>query len=611
MKFLHQNLLLGAAATLLLTGCIDDNYDLSNVDTTSEFRVNDLVLPLNLEPVELHDIIKVEEGDQLHEVTIDGYTFYAVDQTGSITSDGMDIEPVVSTVATMNPTEATFRPKIMSSVSKKRAGNDIRTYFLIQEVYEDLKYEDDNVDGTVRYITSLGYKPLKFRMDLQILSDLRGITSELENIELAIPAGLSIVSITAPGYTFHPGDYNALTGELSIDHISVNDDMTTSIEITSNGINFDLPVYTGPNVNPADRPYVYNPATKKGKFQLNSQFSILKSDLIFTADLASLNNIPEELNFRVTYKVDDLEATTLTGDIQYDLDPGAISPVELTNLPDFLDDPETNLMLSNPQIYLKLQNPISKYGLKYEAKLEITPERENQASQTISSPMIVVPVGDYDDIYFVLAPDPDNVSNGIPEGYNPKPGEDLKKLTYNNLGDILKGEGLPQRLDIKISDAQIPEQRLLNPLEFDTRIEGMEGSYYFLAPLSLKEGSEIVKTVDGWWTEDLADLNIDHLTISADAFNGLSTGVLVEVYAIDQNRKQISTTGTVKLERNAQNAPIEITLTGLDGKPINNLDGIQLYVIAGENNGEPLAPDQYITLENLKAKVTGNYTRKL
>ncbi len=41
------------AAMLLLTGCMDDNYDLSNIDTTSEVKVNGLVLPVNVKPVTL------------------------------------------------------------------------------------------------------------------------------------------------------------------------------------------------------------------------------------------------------------------------------------------------------------------------------------------------------------------------------------------------------------------------------------------------------------------------------------------------------------------------------------------------------------------------------
>ena len=42
-----------ASALLMLPGCIDDNYDLSDIDTTTELKVNDLVVPLNLKSISM------------------------------------------------------------------------------------------------------------------------------------------------------------------------------------------------------------------------------------------------------------------------------------------------------------------------------------------------------------------------------------------------------------------------------------------------------------------------------------------------------------------------------------------------------------------------------
>ena len=88
----RQHALAATAATtmtMLLTGCIDNGYDLTDIDTTSEIKVNDLTLPVNLAPVTLSDIIAVgeNEDDKVKEVTINGKTFYAVEETGSFSSD--------------------------------------------------------------------------------------------------------------------------------------------------------------------------------------------------------------------------------------------------------------------------------------------------------------------------------------------------------------------------------------------------------------------------------------------------------------------------------------------------------------------------------------------
>ena len=39
------------SALLLLPGCIDKNYDLSDIDKTTQINVKDLVVPVNVEAI--------------------------------------------------------------------------------------------------------------------------------------------------------------------------------------------------------------------------------------------------------------------------------------------------------------------------------------------------------------------------------------------------------------------------------------------------------------------------------------------------------------------------------------------------------------------------------
>lgn len=41
------------ASLMLLSACVDDSYDLSDIDTSMEVKVNDLVIPVNLGTVTL------------------------------------------------------------------------------------------------------------------------------------------------------------------------------------------------------------------------------------------------------------------------------------------------------------------------------------------------------------------------------------------------------------------------------------------------------------------------------------------------------------------------------------------------------------------------------
>lgn len=595
---LNKFLLLGASS-LLLTGCIDNNYDLADVDTTTELKVNDLVLPLNLAPVELQDIIHVEGEDKFNIYEVDGATFYGVMQTGSFRSEEVDIKAVTSTPSPMNATTAVFHP-----TADAPAPPNGKLYLLMDPVVEPISYLDNNVDGSVLELTNLYFEDVTFEMKLRIAANLTGLTTYLKDLELQIPAGLTVKNVVAPGYTYNPQHYNSDSGLLKLDRVDVVNGQQFNIDVITTAINLNLKYYNDLPV----KPYTYNPETKTGTFDLESEFSIEKGYLAFEEKTpGALANLSDEVTFSVDYKMGDIVANALKGKIQYELDGVDIDPVDLSDLPSFLSEEGTNIALVNPMIFLQLQNPVAQYGLGYQAYLDIIPERDGVADAGFMSPMIEASKDATGDINIMLAANPEGTTY-VPTDY--KPG--LIKKTYENLGEILAGNGMPTKLNINVVDAQIPPTTVTNALRLgkDTGIEGMEGSYTFLAPIALTDGSEIVKTVDGWWTEDLADLNLDYVTITADAINNLPTGVTLRLWAIDNEMKKVSTEGRLELPLGADNTDISVTLNGIDGKPINNLDGIQLIVTSENTMTEPLAPTQTLILNNIRAKVTGNYTHK-
>lgn len=594
----HFSKLICGAATfsMLLTSCIDDNYDLSDIDTTSEFKVDNLALPINLDPVVLSDIIKIKEGDELKEVTIGDNTFYAVQRSGEFNSDGIYVNKFEAGAEKMNDRTATFRLRGSSSAPGKRNASSNELMYLISPVRENLEYDATDIDGSVRDLTVIYFDDTVLKLTISTNGLSSGIQSRLTDVQLTVPKGLSIKNVKAGGVNYGPNAYDPDSGTLTLAEGFDLTNNQASIEITADGVS--LAGYDGT--------FTYNPTSDSGTFKLQSVFNIESANLRLTGDAGALASI-QEVNFNVQYQLGSLMVNAILGSIEYDLSGTGldIDPINLSNMPTFLEDPETDLRLSNPQVYLQLKNPIGQYGLKYQSSLNILVQRDGQPDLKFPSPLVKVPatIGMYN---FVLAPYPEKISS-IPAEF----ASDIEKLTYENLGNILSGNGLPNSLDIQLVNPMIPEQQLTSPFRLGTSIEGMEGSYMFLAPLSLAEDSQIVKVVDGWWSEDLSDLNIDLLSITTNVTNEVSTSVILNVYAIDRNGEPISTVGSLELPENAVNQPIEIKLMGLDGKPFNNLDGVKIYVMAGENEGQPLAPSQSITLDNIKARVTGNYIRKL
>lgn len=66
MNLKHVKAGILAGIPLLMSGCVDNDYDLSNVDTTSEIKITDLVLPVNIDAVTLNDIFDIDEESEIN-----------------------------------------------------------------------------------------------------------------------------------------------------------------------------------------------------------------------------------------------------------------------------------------------------------------------------------------------------------------------------------------------------------------------------------------------------------------------------------------------------------------------------------------------------------------
>ena len=122
------------------------------------------------------------------------------------------------------------------------------------------------------------------------------------------------------------------------------------------------------------------------------------------------------------------------------------------------------------------------------------------------------------------------------------------------------------------------------------------------------------KTWDDWNDKDVDKFAIRELTLSAVAtstipLNATMTAVPLVIGA--DGTPVIDHTATCKaiaLPGEASNAPISISIVANDPeKPIRHLAGIRIQARVTPHNNEPLAPDQTISLTDIKAAVSGYY----
>lgn len=143
---MKQFLYLSAAAGLMavsMASCIDDKYDLDNLDKTSEFRLVDLTLPVNVSEVKLDQIIKLEENSSLKVVEMNGKEVYAVVQSGDFESQSLKIQDIDADIPAISPAYVDFK---LISV----AGT--HNFELNDVAPQALSFTADNVDD---YITGL------------------------------------------------------------------------------------------------------------------------------------------------------------------------------------------------------------------------------------------------------------------------------------------------------------------------------------------------------------------------------------------------------------------------------------------------------------------------
>ncbi len=592
---MKQILLHGGLSVILLTsltGCFDENYDLSDIDTTSEFKVKDLVLPFNLDPVTLSDIIEIKEGDQIKEITINGETVYAVQESGEFKSDDIsipgfstdDINVAPTTIKFMisqTPGDASFG--VVDPIDLK-----FKDFITQDELNKSISFTASGIDDAIVQITDLYTGDFYIRLDFEVSDALaRCADTEIKNLLIDLPKGMKVDEIyPTPS---NGNGYDPNTGRLNISSIKIYGGKAelylkaSMISLTANDCGID---YASHSLN------------------LESVINISDEAILsVTPQSTEVSTLPEQANLNINYTITPLYVEAVSGTINYHLDGINIDPISLSNLPDFLAGDETNLILANPQIYLSVNNPVANDKLGFSTGLNITAVRGSEETQFPLNNTITVGYNNGVDgpYQFCLSPnDPQNK----PDYYDM-----ASHVMYTDLSYVISGNGLPESLDINLVNPQIYLQDV-EKFELNRDLHKLEGTWEFLAPLAMAYGTEakIVYTdvVDGWGSEDLDKLIIQKLEVNLNITNDTSLEATLSGYPIDKNGNKINGVNIegATIPGGAKDAPVTIYITG----EVRNLDGIKFTAIVKPENNNALSPNQSITLSDIKAKVSGNYT---
>lgn len=570
----------------LLAGCVNDDYDLSDIDTTTRITINDLTIPVNIDVVTLGDIITFDEDSKIQPVTINGREFYALRESGSFESDAIEIDKVTAPAPTLSPTTAHLDRMPLPPVD---IPGEVTISYEITPMGNGIVYNAGHVDDAI--------------VDLEFIKASMSLSIQLETLN--IPGGVKravftdVVIQLPKGLDADPeeGSYDPVSGLWSIARHEASGQSTRLI-INASGVDFKQ---AGASIRP-DHTFYYE-----------GDFRILQGAVTIVPEPTTISQLPASLEFRASYSVSDMVATSFTGMVNYKLDGLGIDPVSLSDIPDFLSGEGTNIRLANPQIYLQVNNPVADDNLDCSTGITLTAMRDGGHSLSFSPDNGAFTIGHNaaDNKYnFVLAPDLDNLTT--PDEYV----AGLEFVEFSTLTDLLSTpenypvSGLPTSIGIRLDDPQIPLSRV-SDFALGRQIPAVHGSYELIAPLALEEGSLIIytDTQDGWNDEDVDAITVSKLSLTFTATN--STPISAELYAwpIDVNGNRIKGVEikSSTLPANSEDVPVTIELTG----EVKHLDGVVFEArVSGSKDSSSLTPAQSITLRNVRANVSGYYEKE-
>lgn len=565
-----------AAIASTAWSCIDDKYDLSDIDTTVRVDVDNLVIPVNIDEIQMKSIIDLKEDGVIK--IVNGQ--YAVVEEGPISSADIEIAPISIAAPTINPSVTRHQAVPLSNVDLKFAISSNPSFF---------KFESTGISIDIVDINRV-YANLNLEISLNI-SPNPGGTMTIEGLQIQFPKGLIIPD----------SKYNIETGVYKADKINVVGGKA-SLLIAAEGI--DLTYF----------PNAFDKANRT--FSLDGEFTFIGGELICLG--ATLHN---EIELTVSYSITgksggDISVDAVDGRIEYSISDVNISRVNINDLPDVLNQEGTNISLANPVIYLKVNNPLQSSDLYAQTGMSITAYRNGVASKPYNLDQTMT-IGYNPEVDPASAKNPDGIysyylsplelaqSQIDPEFAN------AKHYLYSQLGNILSGNGIPSELAIDLINPEVPDQKVSH-FRLGQNFGSVEGKYKFVAPIQFAGGSQIVyaETETGWGSEDLDNLTIETLDVDFIISTNIPLALEFTGYPIDANCNRINNVSIVgaNIDANADNQKVTVHITG----SIRGLDGIEFRAVAkAAANGSALSPDMDIKISNLRPRVKGYFEKEL
>lgn len=588
-------------ASSALYSCMDNAYDLSDIDTTVRLQTTELTVPINLDVLTLDQVMDIEDdGDIVKDIDPEtGQRIYAIKREGTFNSDDITVNPFVIGKPDITPTTASlylgaddlYQDIFGESFSAEVTG----FYIIIPEDLEPAKFDAsaNDIDKAIHEVKGLGVETT-FTTTLKVTEVKESLFGHMkfEKLILKLPAGLKA------SYVHKNGKEYPIQKDGTLDLSDI------AIEPTRNGelkLQFDID-----SIDATQGNIELNYDTHSLDFK--DEIKIMQGAI--TMSNVEINDLPQSIGFELQPELDDIHIYSFSGEFEYDVEDFSIDPIDLTSLPDFLNQTGTTIRLENPQIYLSLNNPLNKYDVEFESGFQMTAVAGND--KNTYSP-------DNDQLIQIRATGKDSEGNYLPNEIVMSPEKPTHyyegythpdHIQFTGLRDLLAetGDAIPELINVDVVNPKMPTQSVKD-FHLGEDLEAVHGSYAFYAPLQLSEGSQIAytDTIDGWNGDDVDAITLTKVVVEFDATTDLPYEVQLSIAPITFNAVDITESSQVTLEANATDQPVQLAITGT----IKHLDGIKIKAKVISKNANVMSPDMQLYMKNSKITLSGYYEREL
>lgn len=608
-----------AGSAFLTTACVDNSYDLSeDLDLTMGLGSNGLSVPMgNVEKIYLSDILSVDES-----VKLDAANQYYLVEDGTTNFD-FTIDNVTTKVD--NPTLRTDPGKPALPFNKVceilgAAGVSSITLPAVPQVFsgeaegtESMDFSVTDISSDIKAIHSVSFTPLKVSLSLEWFKSnaaLKFDLKELKDVEITLPSILHVVEgSVSEGWTLTEG--NKLVAH----------------SVAFNGANMkEIVSFTIDQAQLKDCSTIEKGELSR-KLSISPEALHIKmkggADFVNTGNFTMNSN--DYMDVRLHIKVGtpgannktNVYVTRAKGVFDPLINPDVESIDIASELPDFLQDPEVRVNVSNPTLKF---NVYPKYNVQipadvdFYATLHSIKDGQDQVSPVEFPKYTRLYKNTSNVIYFHqdAAPyDPTGLETDAP-------GKKVQTKKVDNISSLINV--LPDRIEVDLG-ANGADKHIRVVGENEVAL-GQKYSqvvdYTIYVPFEFKNGVTIVYTdeTDGM-NEDLKDYAADGIQISAEAENTIPLDLKATISAYDMydnlipgiQFEEVDVKAGGGTDATAVTTALTIKATLTDPNLLKKLDKLEFKINAASeatsNATHKLVSTQYVQLKNVKLKLVG------